>query len=964
MNKKIYFLKTILFLTISLIYTLWGFSESNASPTISTIPDNEILERGGLTEVTVNVDLSGDPDLLGAYSIQLIWNPAVLQYVSVTGGISAGFTTLNKNDLNVSAGNLLLNHFNAAGTGGLVNIARVSFRASGSPGDTTTIGINVTSLTASKSFKDLKTGLHFQLGQVTVTVNNPPEITTTWLPDATQDQYYQATVDATDQNEWDTLTFTLVSGPDWLTINANTGELTGTAGNDDVDTEVNLVIKVHDTGGLTDYLSTTIAIINVNDPPHLITTQLPNATGGANYSFSIRVSDPDINDTLQFEKVNGPEWLSIDNSGNLTGHPMMVDAGSDIPIHITITDSGGLSVELSTTIDVITDNEPPQIQTPFIPDARGDEEYSVTIEVVDPDEGDTMTYDLLESPEWLTIDESGILSGTPGQGDAETGIPITIRVTDFGGLFDEVTFTLNVLRTDFGVLTGIVTEKNTGLAIENAMVNCGESFTTATNSNGEFEITDVLAGDYTITVSANNYQPYTGSSSIISGQTTEIHVELTRALGYGAIAGNVFDLTSGTSIINATIVVTPGEHTATSDSDGYYIIENLLAGTNYYRITATADNYIPQTQSSIYIDVSEEPLTVDFYLAVVYTPQVDDFTPEMDEYQVVGEEESLSVTTTISISSSPKITVNGTVNKITETSQGLYITAAELYFNNDPGCGNGYLMEAVDGNFDEIIEQVTSSVDVTNLLDGNHSVSIRALNSEAKWGYSNTGAFKKGFVIDPPIGVETFDVLHDNGHQIGLSWEASPSESEGLVELYRIFRSRSTTFHGPVSLFEIASFDSLLSKEQYYAVYIDSVSAGNPEYEYIDMAVPLNGVLYKYWIQAISLSGASKLAPSGIKVSVENKPTEYHLSYAYPNPFNQTTTIQYSVRTPSNVKLVIYNIQGQKIKTLINQFQPSGMHTIIWDSTDDKGNIVGSGIYIYRLSTPDFRIQKQLLLLH
>ena len=70
----------------------------------------------------------------------------------------------------------------------------------------------------------------------------------------------------------------------------------------------------------------------------------------------------------------------------------------------------------------------------------------------------------------------------------------------------------------------------------------------------------------------------------------------------------------------------------------------------------------------------------------------------------------------------------------------------------------------------------------------------------------------------------------------------------------------------------------------------------------------------------------------------------------YPNPFNPTTTINYSLKENTKVSLNIYNIKGQLVKTLVNEVLPAGEHSIIWDGSDSNGNQVSSGIYFYKLN--------------
>jgi len=69
----------------------------------------------------------------------------------------------------------------------------------------------------------------------------------------------------------------------------------------------------------------------------------------------------------------------------------------------------------------------------------------------------------------------------------------------------------------------------------------------------------------------------------------------------------------------------------------------------------------------------------------------------------------------------------------------------------------------------------------------------------------------------------------------------------------------------------------------------------------------------------------------------------------HPNPFNPSTTIEFSIQNDSKVELSIYNIIGQKIKTLVHKDINSGSHSIIWNGNDESNNPVGSGVYLYKL---------------
>jgi len=94
-----------------------------------------------------------------------------------------------------------------------------------------------------------------------------------------------------------------------------------------------------------------------------------------------------------------------------------------------------------------------------------------------------------------------------------------------------------------------------------------------------------------------------------------------------------------------------------------------------------------------------------------------------------------------------------------------------------------------------------------------------------------------------------------------------------------------------------------------------------------------------------------------------NIPKTFAVSPNYPNPFNPTTTIKYQLPQTSDVQLSIFNVLGQKVRTLVNAQIEAGYHSTEWDGRNDLGAQVGSGIYIYRFSAGDYlRVQKMIML--
>ncbi|MBU2625180.1 MAG: S8 family serine peptidase [candidate division Zixibacteria bacterium] len=92
-------------------------------------------------------------------------------------------------------------------------------------------------------------------------------------------------------------------------------------------------------------------------------------------------------------------------------------------------------------------------------------------------------------------------------------------------------------------------------------------------------------------------------------------------------------------------------------------------------------------------------------------------------------------------------------------------------------------------------------------------------------------------------------------------------------------------------------------------------------------------------------------------------PESFTLSQNYPNPFNPATTICFSVARSQDVTLSVYNILGQKVRTLVEGETAIGTHEVLWNGSDDSGSPVASGIYFYRLDTADGQSTRKMMLL-
>jgi hypothetical protein len=103
--------------------------------------------------------------------------------------------------------------------------------------------------------------------------------------------------------------------------------------------------------------------------------------------------------------------------------------------------------------------------------------------------------------------------------------------------------------------------------------------------------------------------------------------------------------------------------------------------------------------------------------------------------------------------------------------------------------------------------------------------------------------------------------------------------------------------------------------------------------------------------------------PVSVKDRNDEIPRSFQLLQNFPNPFNPTTTIRFSLPRRAQVRLIIYDVLGNEIVTLKNQEMMPGTHEVIWAAKDVRGLAVPSGVYFYRFQTNGYtQIRKMLLI--
>jgi len=224
-----------------------------------------------------------------------------------------------------------------------------------------------------------------------------------------------------------------------------------------------------------------------------------------------------------------------------------------------------------------------------------------------------------------------------------------------------------------------------------------------------------------------------------------------------------------------------------------------------------------------------------------------------------------------------------------------------------------------------------------------------------------TDNYTSGFNIpQPPPPPDLFEVTSGSDH-IQLTWSNSAEAWPNFAgyHIYRATVEPDTTYELIATLPPgILQYDdtavSLGFNYYYYLVSFDDGSTNN-----IQPGVPLASSKFYTMTNLPAYLGAT-----GIGKTQENKiPNAFRLDQNYPNPFNPSTTIRYALPKSAKVVLKIYNALGQEIITLVDKTQTVGEKSVVWDGRNQSGQLLSSGVYIYKLQADGFFESRKMLFL-
>ena len=191
-----------------------------------------------------------------------------------------------------------------------------------------------------------------------------------------------------------------------------------------------------------------------------------------------------------------------------------------------------------------------------------------------------------------------------------------------------------------------------------------------------------------------------------------------------------------------------------------------------------------------------------------------------------------------------------------------------------------------------------------------------------------------------PVELTSF-TAYTNENNVTLKWQTATETNNSGFEIQRTAArdQKSETFDWEKIGFVEGRGTS--TKENNYSFVDKNLETG--KYSYRLVQIDFDGTLHE---------------SNALNVEINSQPKEYTLMQNYPNPFNPSTTIEYSIPESGNVKLTVFNALGEKVSTLITDFEEAGTYKINFNSVG-----LSSGIYFYKLNVNNFTSIKKMILL-
>ena len=289
------------------------------------------------------------------------------------------------------------------------------------------------------------------------------------------------------------------------------------------------------------------------------------------------------------------------------------------------------------------------------------------------------------------------------------------------------------------------------------------------------------------------------------------------------------------------------------------------------------------------------------------------------------------------------------------------------FIGNYTGVKLDYRNQLLEVTLDNVlVHDNTNGLDIFSYSsEENETELINATIAGNHYGISvvSSGTSDHGFTVKNTI-------IDNNSYGINADYRESPA----VTVKYSDFYANSIALYGDLSEWSVPpsgtehpgnhDYDPSFVDEDDFHLQATSqlIDEGDPTMTEADGST-INMGRYGGTAEYTSVSSGGESSTKPTVLKTEDTPLVFSLSQNAPNPFNPETIISYSLPQSEQVKLVIYNVLGQEIRTLVNAFKPAGRYRVVWNSRDDFGRSVSSGIYFYQITAGEFLDTRKMLIL-
>lgn len=654
------------------------------------------------------------------------------------------------------------------------------------------------------------------------------------------------------------------------------------------------------------------------------------------------VRDSETNDLIPYAEVylNCEEASDWDRTGNLGTYRVFNYYSGDCENGVLVTNADGYETKVESVSDIEFEAGSSLSKDIILSQGNDPEPGFLSGRVVSNIDGSELHGAFLTA---FSINTGQIYEATTDSGYFEIMLPeseysISINAgghqEKFFGIYIEsgahVDTTIYLDQVYSNLIYGIVTDNN-GQAINNVIINAQFEIdsvqieqSAVSAEDGSYILT-VPNGLYRLSASLTGYQVSWVNDILIEDSEIEVNFTLNQIESFdGGLIGSVYFF--GNLSGSATIIVYNDIYyaeTISGDNGAFYL--DLINGT--YSLFASSNGYssivVPDA-----ITINNNTVNYDIYFTQpgyveppIITSLLD--VPEdqgryLDLTWLPGDAQNIGEFTQYSVWRKISNLPAGTPELWHYITTENYIDSLEIYERVVP--------TLIDANQDTI----------------HYSTFMVTAHTNDPYVFFDSPPYS-GFSVDNlspdvPADLSISNSIVDNDtYQVDLSWSAPIADD---FAYHNVYRSDLNNEEAAIVFRTIeSSFEDMVSEW------------GN----------------FEYWVTAVDHNGnesdASEAAGIELSVKEEILPEEFALNQNYPNPFNPSTQIRYALAENSNVTITIFNMLGNKVRTLVNERQDAGFRNVLWNATNDNGSLVAAGMYIYTIQAGKFYQARKMILL-